>query len=239
MDKPTNEGVALPLALNSTNEAPTGRILIFFHVMALNHVLAIIDTEVTALYYSGLYDRVDAIYVFLAWTPEQPSKRKQVRTFFARQGAKFQIVTESSNSTRFERLTLEAMPAMINDDDRVFYMHSKGVSRVDVDEREKRRLATAKMLFWVVGRHDLCLEALRTHDTVGVQYRAQPAPHWSGNFWWATGYHIRRLHLPIGKMYLDPEMWVGSGAKMGMLAEESTLYPTVYVDLPKTEAVTM
>jgi len=34
-------------------------------------------------------------------------------------------------------------------------------------------------------RHHECIRLLDAWDTVGVNYRSEPAPHYSGNVWWA------------------------------------------------------
>lgn len=230
----TNRSAAALTTDSTLAKTSSRRILIFFHVMAMNHVLSVIDTEVSALYYSGLYAQAHAIYVFLAHQTGDPATRKGVTQFFERQGSKFQLVKESDNRTSYERLTLEAMPGMVNDDDVVFYLHSKGVSHKQAD-RESRRLWTGMMLFWLVYDYEACLAKLQSHDTVGVMYRKQPKPHWSGNFWWATGRHIRRLPVPIGAGYIDPEMWVCTAATVHAMDKDlppipHPVYPVVYVD---------
>lgn len=212
--------------------------LVYFHVMAMNHVMSVIKSEVDTLYSSGLYARADAIYVYLCFRKDQGKMRKLVRAFFGQQGTKFSIFTESAKPKIYERLTLQAIPAMVRDKDKVLYIHSKGVSHTDAEEAADRVLWVDLMLHWLVNRYQLCLDMLDKHDTVGVRYMTLPEPHYSGNFWWSTGKHLRALPLPIGDAYLDPEMWVCKGADVGEIKlpfEASHLvFPRrkEYVDLP-------
>jgi hypothetical protein len=42
-----------------------------------------------------------------------------------------------------------------------------------------------------------CVIKLKDFDTCGVEFRSGPDPHYSGNFWWATCEHIKKLPLPV------------------------------------------
>jgi hypothetical protein len=43
-----------------------------------------------------------------------------------------------------------------------------------------------------------------------VNWRQDPFPHFSGNFWWAAPRHVASLPDSIGDGYLEPEAWLAS-----------------------------
>ena len=87
------------------------------------------------------------------------------------------------------------------------YLHTKGV-RFNGNHKGVKDWVDL-MKYFLITNYKCCLYALRKHDVVGVNYRTDPMPHFSGNFWWSKGSHIKKL-LPLendGK-YLSPEMWI-------------------------------
>jgi hypothetical protein len=88
-------------------------------------------------------------------------------------------------------------------------MHAKGVSRErfqNPNVTDWRRL----MEHFVVERWHDCLAALDDHDVCGVNWRSEPAPHFSGNFWWARPRYLASLPLHIGPLRFDPERWLAT-----------------------------
>ena len=70
------------------------------------------------------------------------------------------------------------------------------------------------MEYFLMTHYKDCLEALNTHDIVGVNYSGSDAkvgPHFSGNFWWSTGKYYLSLEKTIGAHYNDPEKYIFSG----------------------------
>ena len=63
----------------------------------------------------------------------------------------------------------------------VYYCHTKGAWRDRPSVHAWRRY----MQHFVIDRHADCIAALAEHDLCGVDWRTDPWPHFSGNFWWA------------------------------------------------------
>ena len=108
----------------------------------------------------------------------------------------------------------------------VWYIHSKGVSRSDwpiIAAIKSWTHITAWrkfMEYFLITKYQTCVEKLETYDTCGANLRTYPQLHYSGNFWWATSDHIKKLPSRIGSNYLDPEMWICSvGSKHHCLHE--------------------
>jgi hypothetical protein len=124
-----------------------------------------------------------------------------------------EIKTHQSDVTNYERTTLNILwdDANIKDHNfKVLYLHSKGVTR-----NKNREIACVSdwvdyMSHYLINHHQLCQQALNTFDTVGVNFKFDPQPHFSGNFWWANSKYIKTLPRYIGQNYLDPEMWICS-----------------------------
>ena len=65
------------------------------------------------------------------------------------------------------------------------------------------------MEYFLIGQHQKALEALKTHDVVGVNYTTfWIGPHFSGNYWWSTGKYYMKLPDVIGPTYTDPEKYI-------------------------------
>jgi hypothetical protein len=97
------------------------------------------------------------------------------------------------------------------------------------------------MEYFVIQRHEDCLEKLIEHDVCGVNWHQDPSPHFSGNFWWARSSYIVNLR-PLTKFMAawgvhepDPrrggEFWIGSHSQVRLAClHESAVnhYETAY-----------
>jgi hypothetical protein len=95
----------------------------------------------------------------------------------------------------------------------VLYFHSKGVkSNLPV----KVYWWSLMMQYFLMRHADRCLGLLDTHDAVGCDWKLPLpgetfSPHFSGNWWWATGSYLLKLNGSICDSYLCPEFYVGTG----------------------------
>lgn len=187
-----------------------GGTFIYFHIYTdgrghLEVIRAIMDVSKR----SGLLDETDEVRYCIVGSRDVDAVRRLMDSYYPRAVLR----KHDSDASHFERLTLHALheDAMRSERDaRVLYLHSKGTS-------EKSDVYTGiatwtENMIEVLARHRrVCWSWLeRSADTVGIIYTERPRNHYSGNFWWSTFNHIRRLHVPIGRYYLDPEMWVAS-----------------------------
>jgi hypothetical protein len=83
------------------------------------------------------------------------------------------------------------------------YLHTKGVTRPgDIFVRSW----VDYMLYF--NMKPLCIQLLASYDAVGVNLQAEPALHYSGNFWWATSSYMRTLAPCARAHYNSPEFWL-------------------------------
>ncbi|BDA45504.1 hypothetical protein COCOBI_07-2910 [Coccomyxa sp. Obi] len=200
-----------------TRERSSGAVRIFYHVTAMGSYRDIIRQQMSSVIMSGLYRRASAIHAFvMAETKEELAAASELLSEF---GKKVQITEQSLNITRMERLTLEKIHTLVQKQDRVLYMHSKGVTYDASSEIGMNAYWWSLfMQYHLIQGHARCITLLESYDVVGVKWEnmqradAKPGFHFSGNFWWATGAYLLTLDHRIGGLYHDPELFIGSKA---------------------------
>lgn len=176
-------------------------IKIFYHIYAsTGSWQPIVHDQMTKLLYSGLLMECTACFVTIVG-PDYDECRKYVITY----PNVFIRVVPSDDS--YERLTLLSIHHHIKPEDFILYIHSKGVTKYDLDiVRDWRNL----MEWCLIKNYKMCLDLLQNHDVVGINRHPDPVPHFSGNFWWTKGSHYMKLPDTIGSEYTDPEMYIMS-----------------------------
>jgi hypothetical protein len=189
-----------------------------YHICTINRWQSIVDSQVKLIADSGLYDKTMKIFV----TITGPECMNVVLP------AKYEIVHQAEDKSKFERLALNYMLAFCKDlsqPTKIWYIHSKGARfNMTTDSLTYNNVSAWRqyMEYFVIGQHDKCIEALDTHDTCGINLRDWPSIHYSGNFWWAKSEYIKTLkplsvhdpNVPADRWYMDwylsPELWIGS-----------------------------
>lgn len=176
---------------------------VFLHICAINHIDSVLNQIIVALHMSGLYKQAEKVYCYISGLDAMiPCVVHMLQC----SGAKMQIIKVAPNDTSYERLTLEDMHNHINEYDKVLYIHTKGVTQV-VEPKKSNVVDWVYMIqYFLIGNYNECISKLSEYDTVGVNYRSHPRPHWNGNMWWVNGSYFRRLQKHIGPDYFDPEL---------------------------------
>ena len=78
-----------------------------------------------------------------------------------------------------------------NNNDKILYFHSKGITRNSAANDWVEYLE-----YFNIINYKTCLKKLDDCDVVGTEYLSKPYHHLSGNFWWATANHISKLIVP-------------------------------------------
>jgi hypothetical protein len=124
------------------------------------------------------------------------------------------------NSTEYERPTLLHMKKSAETDPpntKYFYLHTKGL-RWFGTQREDCVVDWIKLLlYWNIENWCDAVDVLNKYDTYGCNFcnRSEYPPHYSGNFFWTTTYHLKTLPDTIGPHYNDPEFWLSSVGRVG------------------------
>jgi hypothetical protein len=163
-----------------------------------------------AIHTSGLYSRVDEIRCTVQG---DYSEMKHLFT------DKVKIWFESPVK-HWEKKTMELIYRDSTAEDFDFlYLHSKGVRHNGSNPCVTSW--TRYMLYFNVTLHEKCLEALKTYDAVGVNLQVPPL-HYSGNFWWSSAKHVRKIGLISDNSYNGPEFYITLGKDSRYLGLWST-----------------
>ena len=111
-----------------------------------------------------------------------------------------QLTNYSTNCELFEIPTINKIIefSKLNRYDSVLYLHTKGVSYRE-EYKEVDDWIDLMLHFLLMNKN-----LLNHYDCIGCNYKQQPKPHFSGNFWWAncnylSGLPILSENLPVNK----------------------------------------
>lgn len=183
----------------------------FFHVATIGKYQEVYNELIQTIVSSGLYNYLD--HLFVGIVGDKPVDGLGLD--------KLQILYQGENLDNYEFLTLRKLQILAYSctNHRILYIHTKGLTTAGYSEAisDWRRY----MAYFVIERYKDCLGFLENYDVCGVDWRTNPAPHFSGNFWWATSEYIRRLPSiedisQVGAKQVistslrhNAEMWIG------------------------------
>ena len=130
---------------------------------------------------------------------------------------KIKFIHCSDNSGLFERPTLTLMHSFsaLNDDVKILYLHTKGISyNPNTQIYTNIQAWIAYMLHFLLDSK--CLPLLDEYDTLGCNYYEGPYKHYSGNFWWIASKYLATLNLDRLVSKGDAEWWCLSGKDVRM-----------------------
>lgn len=179
------------------------KIAVFYHVYQTGDWLNLFAEQTQLLTDSGLLEVSEFIHVGINGDSEMPYIDKKYIYF----------VNENQNLEEGPTLSALANFASNNEDFKILYLHTKGVSQPMPETTDWRRI----MEYFCVEKWQDCISKLDTHDAVGCLYMDECYygffPHFSGNFWWANASYINRLdHSYLnGGLRQNREFWIGTG----------------------------
>jgi hypothetical protein len=149
---------------------------------------------------SGLYDFVDEIRCCVLGQYDP--------CVFENKG-KVKLHASSGDMRVYETFTLNTLHEDCKTEDmNVLYVHTKGVTKTTNALRVNVKSWVQYMCFFLIYKYKDCVECLKSCDTVGLNLHTYPVLHYSGNFWWATSAHIKRLEPCHYTYYNSPEFWI-------------------------------
>ena len=182
-------------------------IKIFYHIYTSKHLkvgLLMIDSQIRRLKRSGLFDRADKLYCVIVGEHAQ-----QARELIELHG-KFEILecVEKDIEEEFEGRTLKHLWRLSDHGDRVLYFHTKGISYITAENKVQGWISPRNLRAVNGWRHAMEYFAIddwqwqvsglgSAYHTVGIILLFHPFYMYGGNFWWASGSHIRKQVEPI------------------------------------------
>lgn len=178
---------------------------VFIHVCTINHWRGVLDRQLRVIKASGLYDRCESISLGILGDGDISP--------FIEKYPKLTVLFQNPDTSLYERPTLLCLHQVCvsNPNALVLYLHTKGVSKKDLNEIANINDWSRYMEYFAIERWKDCVKALKEHDACGVNWFNDP-PHFSGNFWWATARYISTLPAFIESRYIAPELWIGKNA---------------------------
>lgn len=218
----TTPALPLPPAVTNSTAACAfmrgAEAVVFLHAFEANAWRAVLDDTVTLVQHSPL--RACGVRVLHSMPPE--------RWPYAGVDGVFEPMTPSARGRDLAQTELHTLAALhdycgTHPHALVAYVHGKGSRGAPTEDATRflrqwdwRRLH----LYFMLEAPQGCLAALAggEYDACGVNKRARPRLHYSGNFWWARCDFIRRLPNPfdfaVGSswdVHFAPENWIGGG----------------------------
>lgn len=183
-------------------------IKIFFHIATIGDYQRIVDELISDIRTSGLLDRSDKTILGIVGDGRLiniPSECDAMRLGHVGQ-------------FEFPTLAMMQSDARSNHNTKYLYIHTKGATTKFNLAIEDWR---AYMTYFCIIKHINVINKLDSVDCAGCDWRTDPVPHFSGNFWWANGRYLAALPdiAELGKSNApavlsvrhNAEFWVGMG----------------------------
>lgn len=195
---------------------------VYLHCAAMSdHWREIVAETVGFVDGSGLYDAAASLHCIVV------GPNPDTRYLACRGYPKWETVDYGGWLDEYEYPTLRALWSKAKADPSAcyLYLHTKGASAgrensLGAYNGKRFRDRWRKiMLYNLVTRWRDRVEDLASCDSVGVFGVGGPFPHYSGNFWWATGEHLAKLPEPEPRDLGEPggehprlwaELWIQS-----------------------------
>lgn len=186
----------------------------FWHICMINHYMDIISEQMDIMQKSGLYGRLDRIYVGCVGDMDEYIR---LRSFFKKY-RKVEIYAMSKDLNEYEFLTLDVLNKKSIYSDRFygFYIHTKGCS---YPGNEGGRYWLCYMNHYNITKWKDAVKSLDIgHETYGVKLIPSSNPpaykmHYSGNFFWFDSYYaadLKNIYDLDIKNRGNAEMWICS-----------------------------
>lgn len=123
---------------------------------------------------------------------------------------KIYIINYSDDNLLFEIPTINLIYTFsyIYKNVNLLYLHTKGISYNNLYDNIKDWINM--MLYYLVEEYNNCFELLKKYNIIGCNYKDEPKPHFSGNFWWSNTNYIKRLYKIKSYNKHDAEWWICS-----------------------------
>ena len=193
----------------------------FYHTTGGSPVFgAVVDAQLRALRRGPLWEMSTAL---VASVLGAASDEQVQHHLLGPGGEKLHVALRSAHDGLFEAATLtllkrfcDAPAQRARRDALVYYLHSKGVTRWH-DAARLRRVEQWRgfMEYALFENPRRCIDALLRGNatTCGVNFSAEPKPHFAGNFWWARCDYVRELPDPALGCWTCGEMWLNSAQR--------------------------
>lgn len=165
-----------------------------YHIYCVNEWEALVKEQISALAQSGLYEKMDALYISCIVSKDEDTE--SIQNIVGRKKCK--IISKEYDGKKYEFPALDFIFNMSQKEDfLVFYFHTKGIS-CSLSGNEKARknaIAWRKMMeYFNFEKYQVAINVLKSFDTYGACIREyQSTTFYDGNFWWSKSSYIKTL----------------------------------------------
>jgi len=157
-------------------------IFIFFHIATIGNYQEIVDEIFTELVNSNLIKIAEKINLCIVGMGNVSIPNHKNLNIY-----------QSDNISFGEFYTLNKIKEFSDNTTnnyKILYIHTKGVTNPNnvcvIDWRKY-------MIYFNINKHSNIVSLLENYDTCGVDLVSEPTKHYSGNFWWANSFFIKKL----------------------------------------------
>lgn len=175
-----------------------------YHVYADGQWQIPVQEHFIALEESFLLRELDYIGIGIVGTPfNRQIVKNTIPHLLIASKPKFEVIAEEDDG--WEQVSLRAMD--LSEEAALLYCHTKGAANPAMIQNRWR----VSMLNAVVYDWTHCVDGLIDQglSTMGCFYRPNPWYHYSGNYWWATTEHLRKLPPFNYESRWEAEAWIG------------------------------
>ena len=187
----------------------TKMIKAFLHIATMGEYQKIFDELISSVFESKLINNIDELNICLTGDGE---------LIFGQTSPNIKI-HRVGKIDEFEFPTLQLIENEINKTDsniKILYFNGLGVTGNNLFKQSWRKYLT----YFNIYQFMECIKALDNgYNVAGVDWRIDPVPHFSGNFWWANSSYlktlpkIQSLNKPYSPIILtlrhNAEMYIG------------------------------
>ena len=155
---------------------------IYFHLATIGEYQLIYEELINKVIESDLISKINTLFVCIVGDGNlNPIHHDKIKTI------------KVGNVQDFEFPTLEKIEndiSLINDNIKILYFNGLGVTGNTPNKKNWRSYLT----YFNIVKFDECIKSLDNgYDVCGVDWRTDPVPHFSGNFWWANSTYLKTL----------------------------------------------
>lgn len=156
-------------------------IRLYLHIATMGEYQTIHDELVNEVIDSGLIEKADILNVCSVGDEKiKPITHKNIKYLKVGKIDEFEFPTQQ---------LLEDDAYNIKENFKALYFNGLGVTGNSVYKMSWRNY----LKYFNITCHEECIKSLDEYDVCGVDWRTNPAPHYSGTFWWANSNYIKTL----------------------------------------------
>lgn len=170
---------------------------VYYHIYAIEGVESIIDEQINLIQKN--FDFPYQLNIGISIANGDISSKPILDKLYAYNKPNYKVRDIRCNANEFVTIDLiESDVNNYNNSDYIFYLHTKGASKINwpnykllVDWRHVMNyfnIEKVKNVFKIFEKNN--------YNTYGINYiTSNNQPHYSGNFWWATGEYIKTINF--------------------------------------------